>query len=144
MKKLSTSSESKKSVKTSRKGVIGIVCAAVVAAIGVIAVFAYLSGTSGPVKNTLKADPDPTLTVQETMSPSEYNDGGVIYTYDVKNNVTVKLDDPGYSAYIRAAIVVNWAEYAVDPSTNMPLTDDDKQMIRDCLINNSFKKGITL
>lgn len=123
MRSKSTSSESKKGGNISRKVVIGVVCATLVVAVGVIAVFAYLSGKSGPVTNQLKADPDPTVKINETVATAVPGTTDPDVLYDIKKDVTVTLDSNSFSAYVRAAIVVNWVDkdgnvFATKPTEN--------------------------
>ena len=96
--------------KTSKKYVVIAVCLALALAAGTIAVFAYLSGKSGAVNNTLKADVDPSPVINETILPTS-GPG-----YPVKKDVSVSVGDNDYTVYVRAAIVVNWVkdEYSED------------------------------
>ena len=97
--------------KTSKKYVVIAVCLALALAAGTIAVFAYLSGKSGPVNNTLKADVDPSPVINETILPTS-GPG-----YPVKKDVSVSVGNNDYTVYVRAAIVVNWVKEV--------LNDDD-------------------
>lgn len=97
--------------KTSKKYVVIAVCLALVLAAGTIAVFAYLSGKSGAVNNTLKADVDPDPVINETILPTS-GPG-----YPVKKDVSVSVGNNDYTVYVRAAIVVNWVKEV--------LNDDD-------------------
>ncbi len=97
--------------KTSKKYVVIAVCLALVLAAGTISVFAYLSGKSGPVNNTLKADVDPDPVINETILPTS-GPG-----YPVKKDVSVSVGDNEYTVYVRAAIVATWVKEV--------LNDDD-------------------
>ena len=97
--------------KTSKKYVVIAVCLALALAAGTIAVFAYLSGKSGAVNNTLKADVDPSPVINETILPTS-GPG-----YPVKKDVSVSVGDNDYTVYVRATIVVNWVKEV--------LNDDD-------------------
>ena len=96
MKNNSSKTNTKRTGK--RRLMVAVICAAVSVAIGTIAVFAYLSGKSGSVNNTLTADPDPTIAIQETVSG------------DTKSDVYFVVNNAGYTVYVRAAIVVTWAD----------------------------------
>jgi len=99
--------------KTSKKYVVIAVCLALALAAGTIAVFAYLSGKSGAVNNTLKADVDPEPVISETFTPADGRG------YPVKENVSVSVGDNDYTVYVRAAIVVTWAKDEVDKDGNV-------------------------
>ena len=89
------------SKKTNRliKLMIASVAAVLVAAIAFGVVFGYLSGKTGPVKNDLIADVDPTSSIVETVDPSA----------GVKENVAVSVE-ADYECYVRATVVVNWVK----------------------------------
>ncbi len=99
--------------KTSKKYVVIAVCLALALAAGMIAVFAYLSGKSGAVNNTLKADVDPDPVINETILPTS-GPG-----YPVKKDVSVSVGNNDYTVYVRAAIVVTWAKDEVDKDGNV-------------------------
>lgn len=67
-----------------------------VASLSTGAVVAYLSTASGDVENTFTAADPVTPTVTES------------FANNVKTAVAVNVGDPGYSVYVRAAVVVTW------------------------------------
>lgn len=98
------------------KTVIIVACIALVMAIGTIAVFAYLSGKSGPVKNTLTADPDPSPAIVETFDGT------------VKKDVKVNVGKNDYTVYVRAAIVVNWVDGQGNIYSQAPVENTDYEL----------------
>ncbi len=61
-------------------------------------VFAFLKARTDPVENSMTPATDPVISVEETMEEN------------VKSEVCVNVGEPGYSVYVRAAVVVNWAD----------------------------------
>ena len=92
----------KKRESKSNKIVVSALIVLLVCGLAAVGVYAYLNGRAGKVDNTFSAEPDPTMSVVETFSP----DG------TVKENVKFSVTNgDGYAVYIRAAVVVTWAEF---------------------------------
>ena len=77
---------------------------AALASIVIGVVYAYLSAPGeDPVRNSMVAAPDPTISIQETFTTNGQNNL-------VKQNVSVNVGNPGYAVYVRALIVVSWKD----------------------------------
>ena len=80
------------------KAAVITVIAAVILTLGIVVAYAFLAGRSqNTIKNDLKADVDPTASINETTTDNTKKDV----------SVTVAAD---YSTYVRAAVVINWIE----------------------------------
>ncbi len=78
------------------KAVTAVTVVLTLAVISAVAVFAYLQWIAGKVENTFTPDDEGAITIEETFVGND------------KENVSVDVGDPGYSVYVRAAIVVTW------------------------------------
>lgn len=80
-------------------------------------VVAYLAASTNPVQNTFKAETqlDPAVT--------EVFDG------TVKSDVKVKVGDPGYSVYVRAAIVITWKDANGNVLPQIPVEGTDYNLV---------------
>lgn len=67
-------------------------------AVSAATVYAYLRTSIGTVENSFDAAADPQPTIEET------------FVDRVKTDVAVNVGNPGYSVYVRAAIVVTWED----------------------------------
>ncbi|MBQ3002249.1 MAG: hypothetical protein IJD82_00800 [Clostridia bacterium] len=84
-------------------------------AVSAATVYAYLRTSIGTVENSFDAAADPQPTIEETFDDK------------VKTDVAVNVGDPGYSVYVRAAIVVTW-EDANGVLATPPVKDTDYEI----------------
>ncbi len=92
----------------SKKILTVVAVALLVTAVLVGSVYAYLNRSVGPVTNDFAADSDLDPTIQETFE-AKTADG-----LPVKEDVSVKVGDLGYTVFVRAAIVITWKDVS-DP-----------------------------
>ena len=84
-------------------------------AVSAATVYAYLRTSIGTVENSFDAAADPQPTIEETFDDR------------VKTDVAVNVGNPGYSVYVRAAIVVTW-EDASGVLATPPVKDTDYEI----------------
>lgn len=99
---------------------LAVVTAVILLAASTGSVLAYLSLTTEETKNTFVPAKAPSLAIAETFDGTE------------KKNVSIEVNAPGYSVYVRAAIVVTWKDadgnvwnIAPDAATDYLLTLGD-------------------
>ena len=78
-------------------------------------VYAYLKWSAGTVNNTFSIETPIDPTVSETFTSGN----------TVKKNVAVNVGNPGYSVYVRAAVVITWKNSTGEVLGTKPVQDTD-------------------
>lgn len=101
----------KRVLKTNRKAPVALVAILVLLCCAVAGTVAFLIDSTGPVKNTFEPS-HVTTYVEETFANGEKKDVRIQNTGDI-------------DAYIRVAVIVNWADASGNVSGTAPVKDTD-------------------
>ncbi len=96
---------------------VSILAALLILLCSVGTVFAYLKADVGSVQNSFSAAKDPSPTIKEEA-----------FDKKIKKNVSVDVGTPGYSVYVRAAIVVTWKDENGNVLADVPVLGEDYSM----------------